>query len=238
MTGGSDDAGAQPLPAGWTREFQGRHGAEFFHEAEAVAVQVLPRYDPPGRRASESRPDHYLVRLQRPYSDRPGGPVEVVSAADIESALEAARTFMSEFGAGGPDRGARRAAVEAVAAVAGYSDDRLLALLSDRLGEGIRAVAHADPDGLAPVFGVDDPGDPVGGIPVADLCDRLRTAAGAAGGDGGPPGVAAALGGTTALWIPAGGDCGTLVAVDPDTAVAVPDLLEECATLLAGRRDG
>jgi hypothetical protein len=52
------------LPEGWVREFEGRHGAEYFHEPRVVSVQALPRYDPPGGRASRSTPTGYLVRLQ------------------------------------------------------------------------------------------------------------------------------------------------------------------------------
>jgi len=53
------------LPDGWHREYQGRHGAEFFYEPRNVTMSVLPRYDSASGRASQKAPSRYVVRIHQ-----------------------------------------------------------------------------------------------------------------------------------------------------------------------------
>jgi hypothetical protein len=225
------------LPEGWVREFEGRHGAEFFHDPRGVAVQVVPRYDPPGGRASQSAPTQYLVRLRRPYSDRVGFPVEVATVDSFENAVATAREFMVRFSDGFVRREASRVTAEALSAVAEYSDDRLVDLLVDRTGGSLRAVVHADPDPV-PVYGVES-GGTIAATPVAALCDQFRSSTdelGAVVETGGVHATIAVLEGVTVVWIPEDEDRGTLVAVGPDAEISIPGLVEECTELLAERQ--
>lgn len=223
------------LPEGWVREFEGRHGAEYFHEQRAVSIQVLPRYDPPGGRASQSSPTRYLVRLQRPYSDQVGFPVEVATVDEFEAALATAREFMVGFSDRYARMGGRRAAVDALSTVTEYSDDRLVDVLLDRTGDALRAVVHADPDPV-PVYGA-EAGGTVAGVALGQLVDRVRTAGDdvAAIDAGDLRGTVTLLEGVTVLWIPTGEDRGTVVAVDADAELSLPAIVEECAELLVRR---
>lgn len=223
------------LPDGWVREFEGRHGAEYFHEPRVVSVQVLPRYDPPGGRASQSSPTRYLVRLQRPYSDHVGFPVEVATVDDFGAALATAREFMVGFSDRYARSGSRDPAVDALSAVAGYSDDRLVDVLVDRTGDALRAVVHADPDPV-PVYGA-EVGGTVAGLDLGELLDAVRTAGDDVGRlcPGGLRATVTLLEAVTVLWIPAGEDRGTAVALDADAELSLPGIVEECAELLSER---
>ena len=135
------------LPDGWHREYQGRHGAEFFYEPRNVTMSVLPRYDSASGRASQKAPSRYVVRIHQLLARGGSKPVTLGEREAFDDALDLARTYMERVNAVGV-RSERIEPLEAFTDVATYDDDTLLALARSKAGSPVTALVHADRDVL------------------------------------------------------------------------------------------
>ncbi|WP_435361067.1 hypothetical protein [Haloarchaeobius sp. DFWS5] len=228
------------LPAGWQREYDGRHGVEYFYEPRNLTVSVLPRYDSPGSRASQMEPSGYLVRVHRLFSSEFTTPLTVGLTDSFPAAKELATRYMEQFTSEFLRRGATddSLAIEALSAVADYSDDLFVDVVQSRTKWGLRGVAHCSPDSVDVVYQRDGSGftDEL----AARLYDSVRgVSVGSVGSDGdsSSTGALVTTDGGTAVWVTPDGDpdCGTLCYFAPDTALSVPALFEDTAELLRRR---
>lgn len=228
------------LPAGWVREYEGRNGAEFFHEPRELALSILPRYDSPGGRASEMTASGYLVRVHRLFGDDYWTPLTLGRTETFADAKELALAYMQRLHREG---GSRTEELAAVAGVAPYADDLLVRLLRTRSEFGLRSVAHRDADEVTVVHERSD-GDGPSTAAAERRCRQLARTLGPDGrpaGEDGPASVVRSTGDETAVYVAPTGDpaVGTLLTFDPGTRLVLPDLFDDLETLLVRRqRDG
>lgn len=223
---------AGDLPAGWVREYEGRNGAEYFHEPRELALSILPRYDSPRGRASEMTASGYLVRVHRLFGDDYWTPLTLGRTETLADAQDLALAYMQRLHR---DGGTRTDELAAIAGVAPYSDDVLVRLVRTRSEFGLRAVAHRDSDGVNVVYERDE-SDVLSAGGARSRCRRLARAI---DGDGtGPASVVATTDGETLVYVAPTGEpaIGTLFAFDADARLLLPDLLEDLAALLARRQ--
>lgn len=227
------------LPPGWTREFEGKYGAEFYYAARNVSVSVVPAYEGRAGRASEADPTGYTVRFRRLFSDRLGQPVRVADTESFGAAMDVASRFMTAFSDRFDDSSApiNAVTVETLSDVATDTDAALVDLVQDRSGNGLRAVAHCSPDSRVVVYGDEDE------TAVDAAYDHLREAGNAVGDafDVGPADATAVVAAEgIVVWIspqstpPAHG---TILVLSPDATVTLPATIREAARLLDGRQE-
>lgn len=135
------------LPAGWHREYEGRHGAEFFYEPRNLTVSVIPKYATPKGRASEKTPSRYVVRVQQLLGANHPGPLTLGERGTFEAAVGLARTYMACLDRVGV-RSNRTDPIAAFTDVDAYDDDVLLALARLGTGSTVRTLVHVDGDDL------------------------------------------------------------------------------------------
>ncbi|NHN42440.1 hypothetical protein G9C85_12510 [Halorubellus sp. JP-L1] len=216
------------LPPGWHREYEGRHGAEYFYERRNLTVSVLPRYERAQGRASQKEPSRYVVRVHRLLSPGPSVPLTLGERETFADANALARKYMTRV-----DSVRLRAAdddlLAAFAGVATYDDDVLRALCRSIAGSAVRTVVHVDDDEVAVAHETDESAAAV----RERLGDRLRALAGLTMPS--DEAVYVATDGGDLAWFPRGPDAGTLVefASGHDD---VSSFLEEIATFVK-RRD-
>lgn len=221
------------LPAGWVREYEGRNGAEYFHEPRELALSILPRYDSARGRASEMAATGYLVRVHRLFGDDYWTPLTLGRTETLADAKELALAYMQRLHREG---GTRSDELAALAGVAPYTDDLLVRLVRTRSEFGLRAVVHRDGDAVTVVYGRDDDGPS-----LATARKRCRRLARALGTGDGPASVVVTDEAATAVYVAPTGErsVGTLFTFDPDARLLLPDLLDDLELLLARRqRDG
>jgi hypothetical protein len=228
----------ETLPDGWIREYEGRHGAEFFHEPRNLTVSVLPRYDSPGGRASAMQPSGYVVRVHRLFSSDFAVPLTVGTAQTFGAAKLLATQYMEQFSREfvRRDDAGDAAVVEALSTVGDYSDDLLVSVVQSRTDWGLSAVAHCDPESVEVVYRTDD--GTLADAAATALYESVRDAVAATAGDGQPVGTLTTTDAGTVVWLMPAGDpaTGTLFLFDPDTPLSVPGFFEETADLLRGRK--
>lgn len=222
------------LPAGWHREYEGRHGAEFFYEPRNLTVSVLPKYATPKGRASEKTASRYVVRVQQLLGANHPGPLTLGERDTFEAAIGLARTYMSCL-----DRvrvrSNRTDPLAAFTEVGAYDDDVLLALARLGTGSAVRTLVHVDGDDLDVVQHLE-------GSPAA-VRERVRdrVAALRAATRPGDDAIHVTRTDTDLVWIPrnAGDDGtvdGTLIVFENDgDGTELGTILEEVAAFLARR---
>ncbi|MCT9095418.1 hypothetical protein [Haloarchaeobius sp. HME9146] len=225
------------LPEGWVREYEGRHGAEFYHEARNLTVSVLPRYDSPAGRASAMTPAGYTVRVHRLFSSDFAVPLTVGTTTTFGAAKELATEYMEQFSTefvrkGGPNE---TVIIEALSAVADYSDDLLVSVVQSRTGWGLAGVAHCTPASVEVVYREDDL--TLSQSEATGLYEAVRDGAVATAGSDRPVGTLTTTEAGTVVWLTPDGDpeAGTLFLFAPDTPLSVPAFFEDTADLLRGR---
>jgi hypothetical protein len=223
------------LPTGWVREYEGRNGAEYFHEPRELALSILPRYDSHNGRASEMTASGYLVRVHRLFGDDYWTPLKLGRTETLAEAKDLALAYMQRLHREG---GTRTEELAAIAGVAPYTDDLLVRLVRTRSEFALRALAHRVGDDVTVSYERDD-GDGLSASEARIRCRRLARALAADGG--GPTSVVVSSDDETLVYVAPTGEPadGTLFAFDPDARLALPDLLDDLETLLARRqRDG
>ncbi|WP_267641999.1 hypothetical protein [Haloarchaeobius amylolyticus] len=227
------------LPVGWVREYEGRHGAEFYHEGRNLTVSVLPRYDSPGGRASAMTPSAYVVRVHRLFSADFAVPLTVGTARTFGGAKGLATKYMEQFSAefvrrDGPDDAA---AIEALSAVAEYSDDLLVSVVQSRTDWGLQGIAHCAPGSVEVIFRDDDL--TLSEAEATGLYEAVRDGTAATAGRDHPVGTLTTTDAGTVVWLTPTGDpeTGTLFLFDPDTPLSVPAFFEDTSDILRGRVD-
>ncbi|MFC4406454.1 hypothetical protein [Haloarchaeobius iranensis] len=226
-----DDA----LPTGWVREYEGRNGAEYFHEPRELALSILPRYDSHNGRASEMTASAYLVRVHRLFGDDYWTPLTLGRTATLAEAKDLALAYMQRLHRQGDTRTEELAAI---AGVAPYTDDLLVRLVRTRSEFALRAVAHRVGDDVTVAYERDD-ADALSANEARTRCRRLARAL-VADGDA-PASVVVSTGDETLVYVAPPGEpaAGSLFAFDPDARLVLPGLLDDLETLLARRqRDG
>ncbi|WP_227131564.1 hypothetical protein [Halorubellus salinus] len=192
------------LPAGWHREYEGRHGAEYFYDRRNLTVSVLPRYERAYGRASQKEPVAYVVRVHRILDPEPSVPMTLGERETFAAAKELARRYMRRV----DTRSLRAANEDAFAAftdVASYDDDVLVDLCRSLARSPIDAVVHVD-DGRVTVAHASNESP-------AAVRDRLtaRTRQFSEFTDPGDSAWYLARATTDLVWVPRGGADGTLV---------------------------
>ncbi|WP_256297847.1 hypothetical protein [Haloarchaeobius salinus] len=223
------------LPPGWVREYEGRNGAEYFHEPRELALSILPRYDSHSGRASEMTASGYLVRVHRLFGDDYWTPLTLGRTETLAEAKDLALAYMQRLHRQG---GTRTEELAAIAGVAPYTDDLLVRLVRTRSEFGLRTVAHRVDDAVTVVYERDGSDEPSAGDARA-RCRRLGRALDVDGTE--PASVVVATDDETLVYVAPGGDPadGTLFAFDPDARLVLPDLLDDLEALLVRReRDG
>jgi hypothetical protein len=221
------------LPTGWVREYEGRNGAEYFHEPRELALSILPRYDSPRGRASEMTASGFLVRVHRLFGDDYWTPLTLGRTGTLAEAKDLALAYMQRLHREG---GTRTEELAAIAGVAPYTDDLLVRLVRTRSEFALRAVAHRVGDDVTLAYERDGSG----ALSTEAVRTRCRRLARALDGDG-PASVVVSTGGETLVYVAPTGEPadGTLFSFDPDARLVLPDLLDDLETLLARRqRDG
>ncbi|WP_440992129.1 hypothetical protein [Haloarchaeobius baliensis] len=221
------------LPAGWVREYEGRNGAEYFHEPRELALSILPRYDSPRGRASEMTASGYLVRVHRLFGDDYWTPLTLGRTETLAEAKDLALGYMQRLHREG---GTRTEELAAIAGVAPYTDDLLVRLVRTRSEFGLRTVAHRVADSVTVVYERDESAVLSAKIARA-RCRRLGRAMDVDAAT--PASVVARTDDGTLVYVAPTGEpsVGTLFAFDSDARLVLPDLLEDLETLLA-RREG
>ncbi|MFD1644214.1 hypothetical protein [Haloarchaeobius litoreus] len=224
---------AADLPPGWVREYEGRNGAEYFHEPRELALSILPRYDSPRGRASEMTASGYLVRVHRLFGDDYWTPLTLGRTETLAEAKDLALAYMQRLHREG---GTRTEELAAIAGVAPYTDELLVRLVRTRSEFALRAVAHRVDDDVTVAYERDD-ADALSAGAARTRCRRLARALDADGTE--PTTAVVATDDETLVYVAPGGDpaVGTLFAFDPDARLVLPDLLDDLETLLA-RREG
>lgn len=220
------------LPTGWVREYEGRNGAEYFHEPRELALSILPRYDSPRGRASEMTASGYLVRVHRLFGDDYWTPLTLGRTETLADAQDLALAYMQRLHREGDTRTEELAAI---AGVAPYTDDVLVRLVRTRSEFGLRTVAHRDGDAVSIVYERDE-SDVLSAGGARSRCRRLARAIDVDGTE--PASVVTATDDETLVYVAPTGEptVGTLFAFDADAQLLVPDLLEDLAVLLDRRQ--
>jgi hypothetical protein len=143
------------LPSGWNREYEGRHGAEFFYEPRNLTVSVLPRYERAFGRASEKDPVGFVVRVHQLLSPGPSVPMTLGECETFASASDLARTYMARVDARRV-RSSNDGAFAAFTDVAAYDDDVLVALCGSLSGSSVRSLVHYDDGAVAVPYATDE----------------------------------------------------------------------------------
>jgi len=144
-----------PLPPGWHREYEGRHGAEFFYEPRKLTVSVLPRYERAFGRASEKEPASFVVRVHQLFSPAQSVPMTLGERETFAAATNLARTYMDRVDARRV-RSSNESAFAAFTDVAAYDDDVLVALSRSLSGASVRSLVHYDDGALAVPYATDE----------------------------------------------------------------------------------
>ncbi|WP_257299809.1 hypothetical protein [Haloarchaeobius sp. FL176] len=220
------------LPTGWVREYEGRNGAEYFHEPRELALSILPRYDSPNGRASEMTASGYLVRVHRLFGDGYWTPLTLGRTATLAEAKDLALAYMQRLHR---EDGTRTEELSAIAGVAPYTDDLLVRLVRTRSEFALRAVAHRSSDDVRVAYERDE----AGGLSAVEARARCRRLARALDADGTEPAsvVVTAADQTLVYVAPTGEPTdGTLFSFDPGARLVLPDLLDDLEALLARRQ--
>jgi hypothetical protein len=200
----NDKSSERDLPAGWFREYEGRHGAEYFYDRRNLTVSVLPRYATLGGRASQKDPIGYVVRVHRLVAPEPAVPMTLGERETFPAARELAHRYMSRVDAVSL-RSNDDGPFEAFAEVASYDDDTLVSLCRTLARSPVRSVVHADGDALDIAHATDETH-----ASVRDrLGERVRTFA--AVSDHGDDAWYVARRNGDLAWVPRGDASGTLV---------------------------
>ncbi|WP_435334854.1 hypothetical protein [Haloarchaeobius sp. TZWWS8] len=227
------------LPDGWQREYEGRHGAEYFYEPRNLTVSILPRYESARARASTMEPTSYLVRVHRLFSSDFAVPLTIGTARTFERATDLAMRYMEQFSTKFVRHGVDgfEPALEVLSAVADYSDDLLVSLVRSRTRWGLRAIAHCSPEDITVVHQRD--GTSLSEREATELYEAVRDAAAAVAGDRRPTASLTVTEQDAVAWVMPRGDpgAGTLFVFDPDVAMETPTLFEELTELLRRRSE-
>jgi hypothetical protein len=217
------------LPSGWVREYEGRHGAEYYYERRNLTVSVLPRYASARGRASEKTPEHYEVRVHRLLAPDPMVPVTLGRRETFDAARSLAREYMQRVDARGL-RSDRTGAFAAFTEVASYDDDVLLALARGLFGERPRSLVHVEDGDLSVAHTTNDSPAAVRER-VGTRIDALQSMT-----HSGDAGVYVAGDAIDIVWLPRGDGDGTLVEFDGDDG-DFGSLLTELASYVQGSDD-
>lgn len=160
----------RPLPRSWARDFEGKSSARYRRDPVGVEVVIEPRYTVTSGRP-EQKPSTFRVQLRRPFwqgDNRVKTPL--TNCDSFEEAKDIAYSYMEAYNEryrrvhdegdevltqGGDNdriRTASAVAIDATIETIAYSDDLLLDHLESLLGDGLRAVWHADPTGIDRVY--------------------------------------------------------------------------------------
>lgn len=143
MAPASGKSSKMGLPAGWHREYEGRHRAEYFYDRRNLTVSVLPRYERAYGRASQKEPVAYVVRVHRILDPEPAVPMTLGERETFAAAKDLAMRYMRRV----DTRSLRAAGGDAFAAfadVASYDDDVLVDLCRSLARSPVDAVVHVD----------------------------------------------------------------------------------------------
>lgn len=169
------------LPTDWTTDSLGSTSATFRNSKYELSVKIEPRYraSVSQRRSRTQPPKSYRVKaVQDWFSKGVYGDKSMAAKADSwEEALRVAEEFMAEFSdersnqdideveathrsVEDPNTAEQllttEASAEALADVAGYSDDLLLEVLSEQTNNQYRVVAHREGEQINFLYGEDD----------------------------------------------------------------------------------
>lgn len=197
------------LPSGWCREYEGRHGAEYYYERRNLTVSVLPRYASARGRASEKTPEHYEVRVHRLLAPDPMVPVTLGRRETFDAARSLATAYMRRVDSFRV-RSDRTGAFAAFTEVASYDDDVLLALARGLLGDRPRSLVHVEHDRLSVAHASSDAPRAVRER-VSPRIDALQSLT-----RDGDAGVYVTSDGIDVVWLPSGDGDGTLLELDDD----------------------
>jgi len=219
-----------PLPPGWHREYEGRHGAEFFYEPRKLTVSVLPRYERAFGRASEKEPASFVVRVHQLFSPAQSVPMTLGECETFPAATELARAYMDRVDARRV-RSSNESAFAAFTDVATYDDDVLVALCRSLSGSSVRSIVHYDDGAVAVAYATDESPASV----RTRLTDRVRAFV-----DFTRPGddaVFVSRDDGDLAWIGRGGEDGTLVEF-ADANDDVTGFLDELAAFVRRKDAG
>lgn len=204
MARASGKCSEMALPPGWHREYEGRHGAEFFYEPRKLTVSVLPRYERAFGRASEKEPASFVVRVHQLFSPAQSVPMTLGERETFAAATDLARTYMDRVTARRV-RSSNESAFAAFTDVATYDDDVLVALCRSVSGSSVRSLVHYDDGAVAVPYATDESPASV----RARLTDRVRALADVTGP--GDDAVFVSRGDGDLAWVGRGDGDGTLV---------------------------
>lgn len=199
------------LPDGWIREYEGRHGAEYFYEPRTLTVSVLPRYATASGRASEKDPDRYVVRVHRLFGGDTTVPVTLGTRPTYQDAVDLAEKYMDRVGATGI-RTADGGVFEAFIDVANYDDDVLLMLCRSATGAPVNALVHVEDGTRSVAHSTNESPDSV----TDRLRDRIESLAGATAAS--DRALFVATSSHDLVWLPRNGGDGTLIEIDDGAA--------------------